>query len=153
MIPAGDRPHIPDDLDDKDLAFWWAAFRTGREAEAAQRLGPMPAKRDRPAPTNGKIGPDEALRRANAAALPGDGYAPIEEGESTWISEMIDTARRTLAPHHPIEAVESALRAHPEVAKWIANDSPPSGRAMQMLVAKALEKARLVAPTADRMEE
>lgn len=140
MIPEPDRHYIPDDVDDRDLAFWYLAFRTGREAQAASAPAAVavPGRTRRPPPANGKVDPEVALAHQSARGpAEDDGYE--DDGESTWISEMIDQAHRDLAPEAAIDAVDAALRKHPEVAKWIEADAPPSARAMGGVLAKALE--------------
>lgn len=150
MIPKADRDYIPEGLDSASLAFWYLAFRTGREAAA-----PMPT-----------VEPETALVVAEALRPPAvgfppeakhndlgdadDGFQTPAEGEDLppdWLVRILTWARKAV-PDGKEDAAEAAILADGTFKQWLSEwqekRTAPGERVILGRAQHVLEKRRLM---------
>jgi len=137
-LPPDVQPHVPDDLDSAQLAFWWAAFAKGVASveEVRPRYEPDHDYRMPSAP--------DMLKAVKAEVNYGD---PIEATADATVGrvELLMGHARALAPDSDDNILDRALFQSEAVVKFRDGESGPEDpRLVEALVANALGKAGVI---------
>ena len=130
MLPPSVRDFVPEDLQDRDLPLWYAAFETGRQAATTTPVPgptPAPAQRSRPTPERP---PPEAPIPAN--------YGDDVDDEDSTLDALLNYAKQSRPQIDPGKLASIAPN-HQEIGQWIKDKSLPSGRLMDMMLDSLVE--------------
>lgn len=132
MLPPDAQTYVPEELQDRDLPLWFAAFECGRRAanvpaSTSCRCG---AKKSMPEPEQ----IEEVVKWADPPeqANYGDPIPP-EEDEDTTLSALIAHAGMS-KPHIDPAALAQLAPSHDEISGWIKACKLPSGRLVDMVL-------------------
>ena len=130
MLPPSVRDYVPEDLQDRDLPLWYAAFETGRQAAATADTYPLPA------PKAERIRPAAALPET---PVPGPAnYDDPPEDEDSTLDALLNYAAQSRPQIDPAKLASIAPK-HDEIGKWIKAHSLPSGRLIDMMLDSLVE--------------
>tara|TARA_R100001594_G_scaffold85544_2_gene120002 strand:- start:9805 stop:10356 length:552 start_codon:yes stop_codon:yes gene_type:complete len=132
MLPPSVRDYVPEDLQDRDLPLWYAAFETGRQAAQQADTYPLPA----PKAKAERIRPAAALPETPVPA-PANYDDPPEDEDST-LDALLNYAAQSRPQIDPAKLASIAPK-HDEIGKWIKAHSLPSGRLIDMMLDGLLE--------------
>ena len=130
MLPPNVREYVPDDLADRDLPLWYAAFETGRHA--AHAATEAVTSRPRPKPERVRIDPQLPPPTELIPANYDD------DDEDSTLDALLDYARQH-RPQIDSAKLASAASQHDEMGKWLKNRSLPSGRLIDMMLDTLVE--------------
>lgn len=135
-LPPHVQAHLPEDLDDTQLAFWWAAFSKGFEAAAATPrhtpdldLGPTGAELQATMTTEANYGEPEPV--------------VDERAERTALALRVAQANVTLDGIEP-DRLLAALWADQALVDWRDGNDSTDPRILEAQVQRALEHAKLM---------
>ena len=132
MLPPSVRDYVPEDLQDRDLPLWYAAFETGRQAAQQADTYPLPA----PKAKAERIRPAAALPET---PVPGPAnYDDPPEDEASPLDALLHSAAQSRPQIDPAKLASIAPK-HDEIGKWLQAHSLPSGRLIDMMLDGLLE--------------
>ena len=132
MLPPSVRDYVPEDLQDRDLPLWYAAFETGRQAAQQADTYPLPA----PKAKAERIRPAAALPET---PVPGPAnYDDPPEDEDSTLDALLNYAAQSRPQIDPAKLASIAPK-HDEIGKWLQAHSLPSGRLIDMMLDSLVE--------------
>ena len=148
MLPPSVRDYVPEDLQDRDLPLWYAAFETGRQAAATADTYPLPAPAPHALANQGSLPGAQTAPKAErirpAAALPETpvpgpaNYDDPPEDEDSTLDALLNYAAQSRPQIDPAKLASIAPK-HDEIGKWIKAHSLPSGRLIDMMLDSLVE--------------
>ena len=136
-LPAHVQEHVPGDLEDAQVPFWWAAFSKGWEA----------ALQPQHTPDHDHGPPIEELQASmTTEANYGDEIDPIEATADVVADRTrvaIDMGMQIGGPV-PQDVLEQALWADEPLRKWRDGEGELDGRVLEAMLTRALTSAKLI---------
>ena len=137
-LPPDVQPHVPDDLEDGQLAFWWAAFAKGVASveESRPRYEPEHDYRMPPAV--------DMLKAAKAEDNYGDDPMEATAEETVGRVNLLMGIAKALAPDADESTLDRVLVQDDAVVKFRDGEGPRDQRLMENLVAGVLTRAKII---------
>ena len=134
-LPPHVQEHVPEDLEDALLPFWWAAFARGWEAALQPTHVP-----------DLDLGPPVADLRESMTTEANYGDDPIEHTADVVVerTNLAMSMGAAAAPAVDLERLEQALWADQALADWRDGHGGTEQRALEAMVLRALEAAKLI---------
>ena len=131
MLPEDVLIHLPDEVDDTQIPFWWAAFERGR---ASTRT----SSRRQASPTPAIPAPDMDLSKPLDL---GSDYGDSPDQGQGLLVELIEYAKGW-HPNLNEELFTHACKTYPEIQGWLRGRKLPGQRVMQGVIEEMIIKTK-----------
>ena len=138
-LPPDVQPHVPDDLEDGQLAFWWAAFAKGVSSVEGARPRYEPEHDYRMPPAI------DMLKAAKVEDNYGDDPVEATADEIVGRVGVLMGCAMEMTERKVDQAVlDRVLFQDDEICKFRDGDAPLDERLIEAMVGKVLERNKLI---------
>ena len=132
MLPQDVLDHLPDEVEDTQIPFWWAAFERGRGAmKGATKL--------QPSPTPAIPAPDISLMKPLDL---GSNYGDPEPEEERGVVDDLVPYAKGWHPTLNDELFINVCKTHPELQGWLRRGKLPGQRIMEGIIHDLVVKTK-----------